>query len=321
MPSVSIEQPVWLVRIPRYRHDGSSTDWTIPMSYKIHNGFKFKTADMDDVISSLDHWKSQLDTLQRGWLAKLHADMAVSILDEAATSPGRHEGKVPLDSVRISILDRWAKMDANSCRDPSVDPDFRVAVYVHATGIYGHVRTERHEWFEEFMKTDFVEEFSYWNGTDYRPDDVSADEWSMRRTVWQEIIENGQSEAFQCADRSLNVSNREVFEARPDFLTRLNREARRVAEIQEMVKRDLESRPQGTESDRDRFDRLIRITSDLLRWVNHEGGPSVEATAAILSEVLLPDIEESDLLAPIVHKPDGAISLHSEATLATQSIT
>lgn len=286
------------------------------MSYKIYNGFKFKTADRDGALSSLDRWKPQLAALQRGWLAKLHADMAVSILDEAVMSPGRHEGKVPLDEVRGSILDRLAKMDADSCRDPNVDPDFRVSVYVHATGIYGYVRTEREEWFEEFMRTDFVEEYAYWNGTDYRPDAVSGDEWARRQIVWREIIEEGQSEAFECADRALTVSNEEIVVARPDFATRLNRSARRLAETREFARREVESRPEGAESDRDRFDRLIGISCDLMRWINEEGKSAVDDAAAAACEMLLPDIDEDDLLAVITRKTTSAVALCEDASAA-----
>lgn len=286
------------------------------MSYKIYNGFKFKTADMDGALSALDGWKPQLASLQRGWLAKLHADMAVCILDEAATSPGRHEGKVPLDEVRRSILDRQAKMDADSCRDPKVDPDFRVSVYDHATGIYGYVRTERDDWFEEFMRTDFVDEYAYWNGTDYRPDGVSADEWERRRVVWREIIEEGRSEAFECADRALTVSNEEIVAARPDFATRLNRSARRLAESREFRRRELEGRPDGAECDRDRFDRLMSISCDLMRWMNEEGKSAVDAAAASACEMLLPDIDEDDLLAVITRKTTSAVALCEDASAA-----
>ncbi|MCV9964998.1 hypothetical protein OIU34_24180 [Pararhizobium sp. BT-229] len=273
------------------------------MSYKIYNGFKFMTADMADALSLIEGWKPKLADLQRKWLARLHADMAVSLLDEAATSPGRHEGKVPLDAVRNSILDRQAKMDASSCRDPKIDPDFRISVFVHDTGIYGYVRTERDDWFEEFMQTDFVDEFAYWNGTDYRPEGVSREEWERRREVWREILDEGRSEAFECAERALAVTNGEIVAARPDFATRLNRSARRLAETREFARRELESRPDGAESDRDRFDRLIGISCDLMRWMNEEGRSAVDAAAATACQVLLPDIDEDDLMAVIENRP------------------
>lgn len=273
------------------------------MSYKIYNGFKFKTADMGGALSLIEGWKPKLADLQRKWLAKLHADMAVSMLDEAATSHGRHEGKVPLEAVRSSILDRQAKMDASSCRDPEIDPDFRISVFGHDTGIYGCVRTERDDWFEEFMQTDFVEEFAYWNGTDYRPEGVGKEEWERRRKVWSEILAEGRSEAFECADRALAVTNGEIVAARPDFATRLNRSARRLAETREFARLELESRPDVAESDRDRFDRLISISCDLTRWMNEEGESAVDEAAVTACEVLLPDIDENDLVAVIARRP------------------
>lgn len=268
------------------------------MSYKIYNGFKFKTTDRIEAIRQIEEWKSELAELQRGWLAKLHADMAVSMIDEATTSPGRHVGKVPLDEARGSILDRQEKMDASSLRDPEIDPGFRIAVYDHGSGTYGLVVTERGDWFDAWLRKECVEEFAYWNGSE-RPESFTEEEWERRRTIWYDIIKKGQSEAFECADRTIYVTNEEIVAARPDFGTRLDRSAKRLAQSREFARRERESRPEHVESDQDRFDRLISISCDLTGWLNGEGQLAVADAATTAMEVLSPDIDEDDMTSAI----------------------
>lgn len=277
------------------------------MSYKIHNGFKFKTKSMDAVRTLVEHWKPELAKSHRSWLARLQAEMAISLIDEEATSPGKHEGKVPLDEVRKNILDRMAEMDASRCRDPEIDPDFELSVFVHDTGSYGIVHTERSEWLEEWLRQDFVEEFAYWNGTDGRPDGVDREAWDRRHKLWSEMLDSGKPDAFQCTDRELSVTAEEVFAARPDFATRLRKTARRLAELGEFVRRENETRPEGGESDQERFHRLISIAADTQRWMNEEGQPAVADAAATACERLLPDIDEDDLLTVIT--PPGSTQM------------
>lgn len=274
------------------------------MSYKINNGFKFKTASKEAALALIEEWKPELAKLHRGWLAKLHADMVVTMIDEAVTSPGRHVGKVPLDAVRGEIIDRQEKMDSSSLRDPEIDPDFRIAVYDHDTGTYGLVVTERGDWFDAWLRTECVEEFAYWNGSD-RPETVTGEEWERRRTIWFDIIKSGQSEAVECADRTLDVTNQEIVAARPNFVARLNRTARRLAQSREFARRELESRPEDVESDQDRFDRLISISCDLTGWVNKEGQSAVAYAATRATEVLLPDIDEDDMTSAIAAVTPG----------------
>jgi hypothetical protein len=273
------------------------------MSYKIYNGLKFKTASMEDARALIENWTPGLAILHRDWLARLLAEMAVNLIDEAATSPGKHEGKVPLEEVRRTILERVAEMDRSGCRDPEIDPDFELSVFVHDTGIYGIAHTEREAWFENLLSQDFVEEFAYWNGTDGRPECVDEESWDRRGQLWSEMLSSKKPEAFKCIDRDLFVTAEETFAARPDFTTRTKRAARQLAEISEFRRRESETRPEGDEEGKERFNRLIEIAAGMARWLKEEGQSAIAEATATACDLLAPDIDLSHLEAAIYSSP------------------
>lgn len=269
------------------------------MSYKVYDGFKFKEADIDAVQVHIAAWRQRLAAIHRDWLAKLHADMAVAMVDEAATTTeSRHRGKVPLEAVRKEIHDRQAEIVTSRLRDPEVDPEFIVSVFTHETGYYGIVGTERRAWLDEWLKSNFIEDFCYWNNTD-RPDGMDADEWERRHAVWKSLASTDQTR-FDCTVRDLVVTDAEVVAAAPDFETRTAREARRIAELREFERREKESRPDGDETSDARFQRLISIAAHMASWLNTEEGNDAKEVAALhVRESIAPVVDENALVSVI----------------------
>jgi hypothetical protein len=284
------------------------------MSYKVYDAFKFGTTDMDAVRSHIDAWKNELAKLHHRWLAALHADMAVAMIDEAATTTvSRHRGKVPLETVRKEILDRQEEIVTSRLRDPEVDPEFTVSVFTHETGYYGIVGTERRAWLDEWLKSNFIEDFSYWNNTD-RPDGMDADEWERRHAVWKSLASTDQIR-FDCTVRDAVVTDAEVVAAAPDFETRTSREARRLAEMREFESRESTSRPEGDETGDARFQRLILIASRMSSWLNTEEGRDAREVASLhVREKIRPVIDEDVLMTPIEqHGPVAALAAPTTA--------
>jgi hypothetical protein len=284
------------------------------MSYKVYDGFKFGTTDMDAVRSHIDAWKNELVKLHHRWLAALHADMAVAMVDEAATTTeSRHRGKVPLEAVRKEIHDRQKEIVTSRLRDPEVDHEFVVSVFTHETGYYGIVGTERRAWLDEWLKSNFIEDFSYWNNTD-RLDGMDADEWERRHAVWKSLASTDQIR-FDCTVRDAVVTDAEVVAAAPDFETRTSREARRLAEMREFESRESTSRPEGDETGDARFQRLILIASRMSSWLNTEEGRDAREVASLhVREKIRPVIDEDVLMTPIEqHGPVAALAAPTTA--------
>jgi hypothetical protein len=277
------------------------------MSYKIYDGFKFRTADIDAVRRHIDVWRDRIEFLHGRWLAKLHADMAVAMIDEAATTQDRHLGKVPLDAVRAEILNRQAEIVASRRRDPEVDPEFVVSVFTHETGYYGIVGTEQRAWLDEWLKSSFIEDFCYWNNTD-RPDGTDAEEWDRRHAVWKSLSSSEQIK-FDCTVRDVVITDAEVVAVVPDLETRTAREARRLAEIRELKSREKASRPEGDETGDARFERLISIASGMASWLNtEEGRDAIEVASLHVRENIAPVIDQDVLTTPIEQKGYTAIA-------------
>ncbi|MCS4089430.1 hypothetical protein [Rhizobium sp. BK176] len=273
------------------------------MSYKVYDGFKFKATDMDAVRHHVDDWCKTLAVLHRHWLARLHANMVASIVDEAATS-GRHDGKVPIDAVRTEILQRQQEIVKSQHRDPKVDPEFSVSVFTHPTGYYGIVRTERREWLDEWLKSDFVEDFCYWNNTD-RPRGMRREEWDDRHSVWKSLA-SSRAEVLDCTPVGSDVEDAEVVAAMPTVEARVAREARRITELGEFERLANESKPDGDEAESDRFQRLISIASGLPSWLNSdEGAAGIEETSARVRAVVA-EIDEK-----MMQKRIGQVGLTS----------
>lgn len=268
------------------------------MSYKIGNGFRFKASRHADVVAAIERFREELRPVHREWLASAHAAMCADMIDAETVGPGANTGKVPLDAVKKEFSDRTAKMDADRLRDPDIDQDFKVYVYRHPSGYYGIVQTERGPWEERWMSSGFVEDFAYWDNSDM-PDDIEEREWDRRRLVWTEIIDAGVSEAYACTTRLADLHEDEVARSMPSFENRLARQSRRIGQTREMERREMETRPQGRETDSARFDRLWAICCSLDTWINGEGRAAAGAIGESLRGILKPTITAQDLAAVI----------------------
>jgi hypothetical protein len=238
--------------------------------------------------------------------------MAVAMIDEAATTnESSHRGKVPLQTVRKDILDRQSEIVTSRLRDPEVDPEFIVSVFTHETGYYGIVGTERRAWLDEWLKSNFIEDFCYWNNTD-RPDGIEAEEWDRRHAVWKSLASSDQIR-FDCTVYDAVVTNPEVVAAAPDFETRTAREARRLAEMREFESREKASRPEGEEPGDARFQRLISIASRMASWLNTDEGRDARELASHQVRESIPPVIDEDLVTTAL-KSKGYTAIATQTT-------
>jgi hypothetical protein len=268
------------------------------MSYKIFDGFRLVASSMGEITEAIDAWRPSLEKLQTTWLAKLQARMISEMIDEAATTQGRHEGKTPLDFVLTEILGRQAEINRSGLRDPEVDPDFKISIFAHGTSYYGIVDTERRQWLDAWLAADRVEDFSYWDNSE-RNMRVSASAWKERRGVWKSVLAS-RPEVFDCTLHGATVTEAQILAAMPDFETRVSRQARRLAQELEMARRYEEMN--NEESSHNRFDRLVSIVSAMPRWLNEAEGVAAVNDAAALAQAVLPSkIDGKLVMSPIPH--------------------
>jgi len=157
------------------------------MSLKLYYGFRFTGPDIADLMVRLSDWRRELDALKKDKEAALMARLFTKRFDMATL--GRPvEGGIDLSAIWREIRDRRAKIRATGFRDPEVDFDMDISVFLHEDRWYGLVMTEQNDWTHLWMEKPFIEDFSFWDNTD-PPDGISDAAWAARGSTWHAILE------------------------------------------------------------------------------------------------------------------------------------
>lgn len=170
------------------------------MSTKIYTGFKFKPG------TTLDAAAKQLSAIQQSLAAMLRDQVdayfvreQVRLLDALIlkSQPGFADkielpvGLLNANNIFLKVfndfLDRTKDIERTSRRDPAVDFKFEVVLIPVDDMVCGIYYTENRAAAELFMKSEGIEDFTFWNNTD-RPDEVTKETWENRRAVWCKVF-------------------------------------------------------------------------------------------------------------------------------------
>lgn len=287
------------------------------MSAKIYTGVRFK-GSAEDILSELPHWQEHFLERCKDMELRQVAEGAVEEIDKRDVSDvsGANFPDLempPMQKVREERAEAIREIEMYSRRNPIIDPEFKVSLYLNNGKWYGMWRCEQDDWAKEWMEMAGVDEFNYWNGSD-RPDDLSEEDWDSRRAVWSEIFS------------SHNVNTKSGFEAQivpqrpfltygvddvlnwvPDFELRLDRAARNA----------LRDRMFGeyVERDQDWMAKVMRIHQEIGKFMESPDGQERLREVRLQCEDLMhPEITIDDLTGPYVpHMPDTS-NIHGRNT-------
>ena len=157
------------------------------MSTKIYNGYRIASTDgaRPDPFAVIGDLRPRLTETHRRAGAELLADLAARIHNdgEASDSPPIVDAWMQLNKLTKELAD-------SPYRNGGMDLDFSVSFHTDpadATVLYAMLFTEREDYRETWEATPGVEPWPYWNNCD-QPDDVTDEEWDVRRDTWDRVI-------------------------------------------------------------------------------------------------------------------------------------
>lgn len=276
------------------------------MSTKIYNGFRLKTANLNEIHQHLMGWRRELEALHKKALAQLHANIAVGLIDQLSARPGRHVGKSPISEAYSLIADRQYEVRKTQRRDPSVDFEFSLSLMPHSSGLYGIVFTEQQAWLSRWLDKDFVEDFSYWDNTDPL-EGIDDEVWANRGTVWNEILNPAIASApsmagftAECTHSYTNIGIDDIAAEVPDFEVRVARTADTLL-FEDAYARHQASLPVSL-NDTGAALSTMRETRAWLR--SDDGRQELERQKADLRNILRQTLTTEDLIANISAQVD-----------------
>lgn len=268
------------------------------MGTKIYNGFVLKISDIFEFHDKLMRWRDDLKKMHREDLARTMARMIADMIDRETLRPGEFAGKSPWSQTFWSIIERQKKVRAERTRDTEVDFEFELSFFPFEGRLFGNVYCERPEWREAWMNLDFVEDFSYWDGSE-GPKTVTAEEWTERERVWDGIFQTESVPAMagfhaQCTYETSLIYPDEVLAFMPTFEERVISKAKDVAHSKRFHA-TLGGDGETTTGHLD-WGKLI-AAMDWLR--TEEGQAAVEVEAEKMRTLLIPEITKEVIIGDL----------------------
>lgn len=158
------------------------------MSWKIHNGFRFRQKCLARVHEDLMAFRPLVHAMQKEMMTKWLAREATLVIDKRAL--GETTGDDSDSPLSRCIQDMWRRqkeIKATGRRDTSVDWSFSLAVLPFEGNVYGLSFIEKPELRALLRQQEWFEDFSWWDNSDC-PDAVSHEEWEARGRVWQNLL-------------------------------------------------------------------------------------------------------------------------------------
>lgn len=230
------------------------------------------------------------------------SEAALSFLSEAAAmDPGLlpaldAAGDRPMSAAWAQVSDRQRQIGRTRYRDPAVDFEFDIDLFLQGQRLYGIVRSERAAWVGLWMGQPEVEEFRYWDGDD-PPEGISDMAWAARGRAWDSIMPSG-IPARSCWTASLvdplqDICREDlhlVLEALPPLRDRIQRVARDLALGGRM-------RAVGAEGGSRSPGEVVNLVWEASRWLRgKEGAAAIEAARAEVEPLLKAELTVGDLL-------------------------
>lgn len=156
------------------------------MSTKIYNGIKFKSNNLNEILSQLqtirtkllDICKSEEYVPQKNLIGFINYKKLISNIDD-------NESKLMFE-INRKIQDAIILNDEDVCW---LIP-FNVTVFVipfEDGNFYGGLFCDNN--IARYYFDDYIEDFHYQDQTD-KPDDISDEDWEKRRIIWDKIFES-----------------------------------------------------------------------------------------------------------------------------------
>lgn len=165
------------------------------MAAKIHTGFRFVSSDIFEVRRFIDEYRVRMKVERARKVARWLATTATNILDDRrfglpSDIDDEKTDRHPLAAAWSNLRDREREIEKTGRRDPEIDFDFRIFIYVHerSRSLYGSMICEQPEWRRAFVRHPAIMSFAYWDNSD-PPSNVTRREWQERARIWDEIFE------------------------------------------------------------------------------------------------------------------------------------
>lgn len=269
------------------------------MSTRIPTGFRFRSPDFPAAWAAIVAFREALAPIVETDVARLHADWAVTILDDV-TLGGAARDRSPLSTASFDFLERAKTLAHGPHRDPEVDFHCDLYLFPVRGMLLGIIDTERDAYAAQWMQTAPVEPFAYWNNTDDRPEGVTEADWDARGDLWDEALTvrgyaRGAKRAgltAQCVDAHLGLPPvDDVLAHVPSLEARVTREARR---------RTHEARMRETwpaDMDAQHTHLAMRCYREALDWLaTRTGQAALAAATADYRARLVPEITRAHLV-------------------------
>lgn len=159
------------------------------MSTKIYDGLKFKAKTIEELFPKIMELRKNVQNIVKKNYYRCIGNTVTFIIDEELLGKRTNssEKHSPLSLAINSIDERRNHLKKTGIRDPEVDFDFSIVLFIHETGIYGIPFCDNKDILQSFLDMDLATPFGYWDNVD--PDEeCSEEEWEVRKKVWSDLI-------------------------------------------------------------------------------------------------------------------------------------
>ena len=172
------------------------------MSFKVHNGFKFRCRSFDQIHSFLSQLAAELRPRAEEKAARFLAQTAVRQFDNwsyfgLSTDESVSNHRTAMDCASIELTDRSWRVETKRVRDIGVDYSVSITILPNTLGrihrdsqineFYGLLFTEQPDFRQLIEYKPWFEDVSYWDNSD-KPDEVSKAEWKRRKQLWEVLL-------------------------------------------------------------------------------------------------------------------------------------
>lgn len=264
------------------------------MSTKIYNGFRLTHTDLFQIHDAIDEWKDELKPMITAKLSRVIAAAAATRHDEHffVKTSSEQAGYLfdPLRAAFADTVERQSLSETTGIREPDVDMNFDIFLFPHAHQVFGIVDCDQGDFVQTWMNKSFVEEFSYWNGSD-GPEDISPATWEARGKVWNDIFAkrfliSKTGMQIRCSDVEM-PSYEDVLKEVPSF----ERRAQHVAQLnftRELLERSVGDRDVST------CDIMTAFNSAISERNSHEFANRIEQAKILMADKR--DLTMADLM-------------------------